>query len=345
MLEPLTSELTLIFQNVIIHSPTSFSFAGQLVANTDSAAQPYLGSYPAANPLISQLQQHLYQHCFIRKFVGSALREWPAPSEQDNFLQELSQANQSRERWDTGWQIYRVEASGQVMAHKYGLLRALWPGEFITHDGPGIAPRVGAAISIHLTRESRVLQPGFYFAFGETIGEQQDDYSLMRFYWNINAAGISSLMMHLTHDLNRFQIPFRFKCLTNRAHYVRLDAAVLYVTKRFFRIVVELLLDIHRRLPDCLDTETPLFTKRYADGLALAEDPGPAESFGMNRCRIIAEAIWNAYLQGFQTEQARLEELKKQFNTYGLVFERPYLNPGSIDQYELPNHKQRTEEP
>lgn len=337
MAEPLVLELTRIFQNVTIHSPSSFSFAGQLVSNPEPAAQPFLGTSTPTNPLISQLQQQLYQHCFIQRFVGSSRSEWPTVVQEDNFLQALSDANQSRDRWDTGWQIYRVEPSGQVMAHKSGLLRVLWPGEFITHDGPGIAPREGAAISIHLTKESRVLQPGFYFAFGETLTEQQDDYSLMRFYWNIKADGISALMLHLTQDLNRFQIPFRFKCLSNRVQYIRLDAAVLYVTKRFFRIVVELLLDIHRRIQDYLDPETPLFTKRYHDGLALAEDPGPSESFGMNRCRIMAEAIWNAYLQGYQTEHARLDELKKHFGNYGLVFDHPYLNPGSIDQYELPN--------
>ena len=342
MAEPLHAELTRIFRNITIHSGNSFSFAGQLVTIPDSTAQPIWGSYPGTSPFISQLQQQLYQNCFIRRFEGESPSAWPAITQDEDFLQELSAANTSGDRWDTGWQIYQVEASGQVMAHKSGMMRALWPGEFITHDGQGMAPRNGAAVSIHLSKESRTMQPGFYFAFGETLAEQQDDYSLMRFYWNIQSNGITTLMQKLTHDLNRFQIPFRFKCLSSRPLYIRLDAAVLYVSKRFFRIVTELLLDIHQKIAEHLDEKTPLFTKRLSVGLAVAEDPGPAESFGMNRCRILAEGIWNAYTRGLQTEQARLEDVIQQFGIYGIAFDHPYLNSGCIDQYELPD--QRLEE-
>jgi len=98
-------------------------------------------------------------------------------------------------------------------------------------------------------------------------------------------------------------------------------------------------MDVHSKIQDGLKSETPLFTKRIAPGFALAEDPGNGESFGMHRCRIVAEAIWQAYSEGSQTEEARLEEVTKRFVSYGLTLDRPYLNPRSDDQYDLPAWK------
>ncbi len=295
------------------------------------------GAYPQPNPLISQLEQQLYQHCYTQKFTGKLLAESTVPAQDDTLLQELSEANSTRERWEGGWQIYQVLPAGQYLAYRYGLTRMFWPGEFITRDGPGGAPRVGTNISAFFPRESRTMQPGFYYAFGESVTDQQDDYGLLRFYWNIKPDGAASLIRLVTRDLNRFQVPFRFKCMSYRTYYARLDAAVLYVNKRYFRIVAELVSGIYREVQQYLQPETPLFTKQVRPGLALAEDPGNGESFGTSRSRIFAEGIWNAYAQGSQAEQARLQEVANTFGKYGISFERPYLNPGSVDRYAFPD--------
>lgn len=336
----LIAELRRIFDAITIPSPTFFSFAGRFVPQPDPAMQSQQGFYSQQTPLVSALQQQLYQYCFIQKFKGELRDESPiANTSEDNLMQALSEANASRERWDSGWQIYQILPSGQILAQKHGFTRMLWPGEFVTHEGPGVAPRVGTNISVFFAKESLTMQPGFYFAFGETVVDQQDDYNLVRFYWNIEATGVSSLLRLITQNLNRFQVPFRLKCLSNRRHYSRLDAMVLFVNKRFYRITAELVLEVHRRIIENLESETPLFTKQLAPGLGLAEDPGNGDSFGMSRCRMLAEAIWSAYLQGLQTEQARLHEMVKLFEHYGIAFERPYLNAGSIDQYEFPNYQ------
>ena len=115
---------------------------------------------------------------------------------------------------------------------------------------------------------------------------------------------------------------------------------MLYVNKRFYRITAELLLDAQAGIREHLQPETPLFTKQLAFGLGLAEDPGTGESFGMSRCRILAEAIVSAYAEGLQTEEGRLHAARKQFEQYGLALERPYLNAGSVDQYDVPNHQE-----
>ena len=102
MKDQLLAELAKIVQAVTILSPTSFSFAGQVVPQSDLAMQQLQSLYPSQNPLITQLQQQLYSSCYCRRFTGHLLEEAPGMVEDGSFLQELSEANSSQERWDSG---------------------------------------------------------------------------------------------------------------------------------------------------------------------------------------------------------------------------------------------------
>lgn len=339
---PLQNELLQILRAVTIVSPQSFAFAGRLVSAADAPPYAYAG-WPGPGPdqaeagrLVGVLQNHLYQFCYCTSFKNG--RPTPlAPSAPDPaFLPSLSAANTSRETWDPGWQISATMPGGQFLVQKGPLLRAVWPGEFLVHGGTGMAPIVGASVSLYFPRESTVMQPGFYFAFSEAVGDWQDDASLVRFYWNVKDSGAAELLRSVTTELNRFRVPFRYKCLTAREAYMRLDAGVLYVARRLYRIAVELLFDVHREVGEHLEPDTPLFTKRLAPGLGLAEDPGMMESFGTNRCRILAEAIWEAFVRGVHEERGRLQIVAQHFDKAGISLEAPYLNPGSEDRYTFP---------
>lgn len=331
------AELLKIFRAIEIVSPTSFSFAGRLFSSGDSALSAWSTS-PAQNPLIAQLAQQVYGSCYCKRFNGKLPDEqFVSPPPDDNMMAELSAAHTGRERWDVGWQTHRLLSSGQIIAQKGAYTRLFWPGEFVSHEGPGMAMREGARISVYAPRESREMQPGFYFVFSETIADQQDDYNLLRFYWHVKQSGAPLLVQLITQEFNRFQVPFRFKSLAGRTLYQRSDAAVLYINKRFYHLSVELLPDIRHELRKHLGVDTPLFTKPLAPGLGLAEEPGNGESFGQNRCRILAEGIWNAYEKDLQTEQERLQEVRQQFERNGLTLDFPFLNPNSSDQYVFPS--------
>jgi HopA1 effector protein family len=330
------SEIKRILKAVAILSPTSFSFAGRVI---DQSAPQNISPVPVQtdNPLAALLTNYLYFYCFCQPFNGDLPADRPTAPPDSDFLQKLSAANAARERWDSGWRIIQILPSGQVVAQKHGVTRNLWPGEFINLDGPGMPLRLSANINVFFPKESVTLQPGFYMAFGETPVEEANDYSLVRFYWNIEAEGAAELTAQITSSLNRFLLPYRFKCLTIPDYYTRMDSAVLYVSRRFYRITAELLRDVHKNVRKHLSPETPLFAKRLARGLGLAEDPGVQDSFGTHRCRALAEGILNAHNQGAKSEQARFEEVVKQFRHYGINPERPYLNPGSPDVYTFPN--------
>ena len=82
-----------------------------------------------------------------------------------------------------------------------------------------------------------------------------------------------------------------------------------------------------------LQPPTPLLTLKLHDGIGLAEDPATGESFGMSRSRLIAQAIWDAYARGTQSEESRRMELALQFDRIGLSLEHPHLRAGSADLY------------
>ena len=321
-----------VLRAITIHSPSSVQIGDETI--TLPAQQDVFqaqAGYGGATDLVGLLQQQLYQRAFCFRF-GKPVPTRVQPDDA-RFVERLSAANTSRDRWEGGWSVRRNEPSGQLLVEKGGRLRLLWPGEFVTREIATAAPRPGMVVTIFAPRESGTLQPGFYFAFGETLPDQIEEQRVLRFYWNVDAEQVPELIHRVTRTLNRFQVPFRLKCLTNPAAFARIDAAVLYVGRRYYAITRWLLEAEYEVLAQALQPETPLFTKELAPGLGFAEDPADGQSFGMSRCRIVAEGIWSAFCQSGQVPEIRLEEIAAQFARYGLSLERPYLNPGAADRY------------
>jgi hypothetical protein len=138
----------------------------------------------------------------------------------------------------------------------------------------------------------------------------------------------------VTTRLNQFEVPFRFKTLSYSGAYTRADAAVLFFPGRYFQFISRLLPSLRNAVVEHLRPAIPLLTLRLYDGIGLAEDPANGESFGMNRSRLIAQAIWDAYARGMQTEESRMQELAIQFERNGLSLARPHLRAASADIYE-----------
>lgn len=292
---------------------------------------------PQAQAFTGTLAAYLYEYAYSRPFKSPLPEATPLDLTVDaGLLEALSMANTTRERWEHGWTITQVMHQGQVSAQKGSLTRNFWPGQFLSKDGPATLPRPGAEISVFYARESRSLQTGFYYAFGEEPEEAGDQLGLVRLYWNVSFEGAPRLVGLVTSRLNRFHVPFRMKFATARSQFDRTDVSVVYTGKRFFPITAELMLDVHPAIEDALGEDVPLFSKRLARGLGVAEDPGSGESFGQSRCRKLAESVWNCYRRGEQSAEARLEEFRRLLEESGLDPEHTHLNSGSLDWYELP---------
>jgi hypothetical protein len=209
------------------------------------------------------------------------------------------------------------------------------PGEYAFAGGPGIRPQVGDVVSLQVLHESHVVQPGMYYVFGESLGDQFDEFDLVRFYVHITANAAPDLIEGLTTRLNRFQVPFQLKCQKRPVHYERLDAFVIYVARRYLPITARVLASVSEPVQSSLQPSVPLFTKTLRPGIGLAEDPGNRRSFGMNRCRLLAEGIVDAWKNGDQSPPTRADAVRQRFAANGLDLDRPHLNAGSAD-FELP---------
>jgi hypothetical protein len=275
------------------------------------------------------IQATLYDRCYAERRDGAESgRADPA------FVARLRAANSGRERWDRGWIIQQFGPNGQVFVRKGDRERAAMPGAFIFDGPPGMAPQFGSQVSLRAPSEALDAQPGYYFAFGETLDELADQLSLTRLYFHCPAESAASLVGELTAGLNRFQTPFQLKTPIAPAHYGRTDAAVLYVAQRYFPIAARVVAQIRQSFR--LEAETPLFAKALWPGIGAAVEPGSGESFGSHRCRLTAEGIVNAWRQGEQGVDARLEAIARSFRSEGLDLERPWLGVTGHDPFELP---------
>lgn len=325
-----TEAVLAVIRAVEILSPTALRFAGERLerapATPADAAQAENGGV-----LIPLLTEALYGRAYARR-LG-----WPAPAvvtpgPDDDLVPALSAANPGRERWEQGWQVRQALSTGRVIAERNGGARFLWPGEFIASDAPGMPPRPGARITVWRPRESATLQPGFYFAFGEAAWE--DDAPLLRVYWNAAPDGAAGLTGALAAALNRWGVPFRYKCLSRRSLYPRTDSAVLYVARRGWRLVRELVMEVHASVAPALNPDPPLFARTLARGVAIAEDPGTGDSFGMSRCRMLAEGLWTAWRTGHPGTRERLEAVRQAFARGAVSLDQPWRAAASPARYD-----------
>jgi len=320
-----------LLQAVAIRSPMEYELAGRThkVAPFGAGQSPMWSAYSTGQPpLVIDLQSRIYEEAYCRP-LGTRV---DPPANPVSLIETLSAANAGRDRWESGWLLAQTMPNGHAMARKgdWGSLFA--PGEFAPASGGALGP--GAPLHVLFARESRTQQPGFYIANGETPAPFGADSRMTRIYWHITEQGAVPLLHGVTTLLNRYQIPFRFKTLSYSGVYSRADAAVLFFSARYHQIVRRLLPSLRDEVRNHLRPATPLFTRRLDDGIGMAEDPANGESFGMNRCRLLAQAIWDAYARGMQSEESRMQELAIQFQRNGLSLERPHLRASSADIYE-----------
>jgi hypothetical protein len=335
----LEAELAAALGAFNILTPFSFSFMGEptIDAGSVSTATGWTGTPAEASPeqlLTRAIAASLYERCYAHRLGEAPPQTDHPPVEDADFTHRFAAANASRERWDPDWMIYQFGANGQVFVRKGERERMAMPGAFISEIVFGQALQIGASVRLRAPREGIGLQPGYYFAFGETLDEAAEQLDLIRFYFHCAAENAVALFAALTSALNRFQVPFQLKAPVSPALYSRTDAVVLYVAARFFAITAQIVSSLEQR--ELFSPSTPLFTKQLWPGIGVAAEPGTGESFGSHRCRLCAEGIVDAWGEGKQDASARLAAAVARFAMAGLDITRPYLGAGWVDLFSLP---------
>ena len=297
--QALREELARIVDAVAIQSPAAFTLGGR---PSSGIALPVIGLNltPDMPPLMNELVMQLYQHCFASRWAGQAAPYQPPPTASDARMGRVAGARQSEPRAVGGRmadpahhaQRGRRGAARQDVAHagagrvhqpqrlRHGsIARGRWSGCTFRASRARCRP----ATTLHSARRSPT--PTTSSRWCASTG-------------TFPPRARRSCCERISGDLNRWEVPFRFKTPSHPGMFARTDTAVLYAPRRYAHFTRELVAEIHSAIRPFLRDDVPLFTLRLAPGLAFAEDPGTQESFGMCRSRILAQGIWQAHVQG-----------------------------------------------
>ncbi len=312
MKAPLRDELLQVFRGLRMYSAHEFSLGGG--PRVDSRSRG--GVLPA-------LTLELYRRCYLRP--GGE----PAPPPDTAFAQRLWEAGFLPPKWDFGWSVYQRHPDGELSVRKADCYRLARPGEYALSGPPGSPP--GSEVALRTPQPFFDPQTGFLWLTGQTPADDFDDRQTVRIYFHLRARFAAALAGGITRQWNRYQVPFRFKCPVRPELYQRADAGVLYLARRHFAFSARLVSALAEQLPRAFRPAVPLFTRRFRNGIGLAEDPAGEESFGMHRCRLVAEAMIQAWRRGRTSADERLAEVERRFVSAGLDPGRPHLNPGSVE--------------
>lgn len=246
-----------------------------------------------------------------------------------NFYERLHESNKGEGYFSENWLVVKEEVDGALAVHKGGLTLHIERDIHLQPKDKTVT--VGNLVEIKLPKN--VVQNGFYMAVGNAANHGDED--IVRIYFNLSPDGAVAVMDGLTTQLNALPISFTFKALYNPSDYGRCDSGVLYFDKHNYEVVRPVLERVYTENQSHFGDVVPLFTKLLAPGLALAEEPSSKfterESFGMNRCQIIANALLDVWQKDNDTPAGRLESILKHFSLLEIELQRPYLNPHSED--------------
>ncbi|MEH1997367.1 MAG: T3SS effector HopA1 family protein [Nostoc sp.] len=252
------------------------------------------------------------------------------------FYEQLHSCNGGTGYFDPGWHVVRQESDRTLAVTKGGLTLHIEPEK---HLQLAKNAAIGELVAIQMPRN--LVQNGFYVAVGNA-GSRSDSHpdrepEIVRIYFNFSPSGAVAVMGSLTRELNNILIPFTFKTLYNPGDYGRYDSGVLYFEKSNYEAVRQVLETVYAQTKAHFHADVPLFTKFLAPGLGLAEEPdrkfADQESFGMNRCQIVANGLLEAWHSLNDSPQGRMTSILKQFSLLGIELLRSYLNANSVDIY------------
>lgn len=245
---------------------------------------------------------------------------------------EALRAAHAAASFEPGWRAVRVSSAARVLAKQDGETRLLHPVDYVCPSRPGLPPEPGAEVLAVARRDSPEPVEGYWMTWGRGW-PPADAPPLMRVYWNVGVEAAPALVGALTAALGALAHPWLLKLPVDARQHTRADAVVLYLPRRDFAAAAPALrgvaIALSKRL---LDAEPPL-ALRLTAGVALAEDPGGTQSFGTDRCRLLAEAIASSAGPAPPSAATVLAAVRARFAAAGLDPDRPHLEPGAGAEY------------
>jgi hypothetical protein len=292
------------------------------------AAVDTVDRFPAEDEV--ELTAHLYEHWYLGGggVSGGASAGLPGPAEA-NLVDVLRAAHAEAGSWLSGWTVSGVSSKGRVAVSFDGEQRILSRADVLPVDRPCLPLRVGDPVQVVARRDTLDAPGAFWFTYGGSWDEGTPPPALVRVYWHVARDVTPALVRSLTGHLG-LERSYTLKVAVEDRDVDRPDRAVLYLGADFADAadaVRAAVADVEDELRD----PVPRLAFRLARGVAVAEDPGNGESFGENRCQLLAQSLVHRIGAGSRTERA--DAALQQFQDAGLDPAHPHLQPGSSEDY------------
>ena len=282
--------------------------------------------------LSEELTNLLYQQWYTRSTTEKSIKHLPHASWEEVFRA----VHPGTYLWESGWTVDSVSSEGRVIAHRDKQQRVLHAGDYICPLRPGLPAIPGADIEVVARHDSSDQMPGYWISYSSSWHNAK--HPILRIYWNIGPEGAVKLAellpLHLDHN-----IPYSFKLPVETQGYNRVDVAVLNFEVTNYEQMKPSLKTVSKLMKSHLYPDIPSLTKWLEPGIALAEEPPiKNESFGLNRCRLIAEAYLSSKeifdQEGNHEFSDHLNVVRNHLFKAGLNLDQPHLNPNSHNEYK-----------
>jgi hypothetical protein len=309
--DQLIIDLQEIIDNVIISKNDDSSYDVKIFKNDKIKFKEFHFTKLEVN---QKLSQEIIYYYFYKRLRNKIIRE------QDLTNKFRSIYNTFKPDCQSGWKIEKgTDNNGNVVIQKrdfdfkLALSGSFFVDEFPLKKGIDIFPRwfaitqIKEKLVIALAKEPEEEDSFIHYSGNHLPDNYGDVSSNIRFYFNLNCEAnnfdsiITDFISTIITDFNERFIPFIFKILRNKSKFIRADSAVLYLNKRHFYCIFDLIKKLSHNFDSILNDETVMFALKIGKGIGFAEQPPLDEndkldfittpSFGMHRSAIITIAM------------------------------------------------------
>ena len=262
-----------------------------------------------------------------------------APEPVDIALVDLLRdAHVDARRFEPGWTVEGVSSQGRVAVVRDGRKRILARVDVLPSVRACLPPRPGDTVRAVARRDALDEATAFWFTFGGGWDEAAAlPPELVRVYWHVRHRASPELVAVLTEHLADARASYSLKVAVADADVERPDRAVLYLTRDSYAAAAPAIRRAHGAVARHLLPQVPRLTRHLAPGLGLADDPGTGESFGQQRCCLVAEALRGERANMAADSDERTAVVLEHLAATGHDPARPYLRAGSDEDHPWPS--------
>jgi hypothetical protein len=275
---------------------------------------------------IGELSERLYLDWYLSAQMSEPAVGPPNPVD-CSPADALRAAHFDSETWSTGWTFHRPAGGDQVVVSCGASKRLVHRVDLLPDSRPCIPPRPGDKVSVVERRDFVQEDGSCWFSSSGNWDETKAETDMVRLYLNVALRHAPAVLTEVTRVLSQTVDGYSLKVWL--AETGRSDGMVIYLRGADAAVAVRALGEVRHLVEPLLRPATPRFALRLGDGFALAEDPGEEESFGQNRCRLVAEALLR-----HQDSDRSVLALADYLVLAGLDLKRPYTNRGTCRRYE-----------